>query len=122
MIVIDYKDTRPIYEQIVDKLQTLIIKGVFEPDSQMPAVRSLAMELSINPNTIQKSYAELERRGFIYTVKGRGNFVSPNRGDYIKFKIKEIQEKFDGLVCEAEEIGVKREKIANYILGKEAAL
>ena len=90
MIVIDYKDTSPIYEQIVDKLQTLIIKGVFEPDSQMPSVRSLAMELSINPNTIQKSYAELERRGFIYTVKGRGNFVSPNRGDYIKFKIKEI--------------------------------
>ena len=55
MIVIDYKDSRPIYEQIVEKFQTLIVKGVFEADSQMPSVRSLAMELSINPNTIQKA-------------------------------------------------------------------
>ena len=121
MIVIDYKDTRPIYEQIVEKLQTLIIKGVFEPGGQLPSVRSLAMELSINPNTIQKSYAELERRGFIYTVKGRGNFVSPNN-DYMAYKIKEIQQRLDSIIKDAEEIGVAREKLADYIVGKEQAL
>ena len=76
MIVIDYKDTRPIYEQVVDKFIDLILKGVLKPDEQMPSVRNLAMDISINPNTIQKAYMELERRGFIYTVKGRGNFVS----------------------------------------------
>ena len=121
MIVIDYKDSRPIYEQIVEKFQTLIVKGVFEADSQMPSVRSLAMELSINPNTIQKAYAELERRGFIYTIKGRGNFVSSGK-EYLKYKIGEIQIKFDKLCEEAESVGVKREKIAAYILGKDMSL
>ncbi|MCR4787107.1 MAG: GntR family transcriptional regulator [Lachnospiraceae bacterium] len=75
MIVIDYKDARPIYEQVVERFSELILKGVLEADSQMPSVRSLAMELSINPNTIQKAYMELERRGYIYSVKGRGSFV-----------------------------------------------
>ena len=60
MIVIDYKDTRPIYEQVVERFKTLILKGAMQSDEQMPSVRNLAMELSINPNTIQKAYAELE--------------------------------------------------------------
>lgn len=76
MIILDYKDRRPIYEQVVERISELILKGVLEPDEKLPSVRSLAMELSINPNTIQRAYAELERRGFLYSVKGRGNFVS----------------------------------------------
>lgn len=75
MIFIDYNDKRPIYEQIVDRFQTLILNGALEPDTKIPSVRSLAVELSINPNTIQRAYRELEQDGFIYTVKGRGNFV-----------------------------------------------
>ena len=76
MIHIDYQDKRPIYEQVVEKIQMLIVKGAFEKDMKLPSVRALAIELSINPNTIQRAYAELESNGFIYTVKGRGNFVS----------------------------------------------
>ena len=121
MIVIDYKDSRPIYEQVAEKFQTLIVKGVLEPDSQMPSVRSLAMDLSINPNTIQKAYAELERRGYIYTVKGRGNFVSSNN-DYLAYRVGEIRQKVDQICIEAESVGVKRQKIADYILGKELSL
>ena len=75
MIIIDYNDKRPIYEQVADKMQNLIVNGVLEPDSKLPSVRYLAVELSINPNTIQRAYSELERSGFIYSVKGRGNFV-----------------------------------------------
>lgn len=75
MIIIDYNDKRPIYEQITERFQTLIISGVMEADEKLPSVRSLAVELSINPNTIQRAYTELEKDGFIYTVKGRGNFV-----------------------------------------------
>ena len=121
MIVIEYKDSRPIYEQVAEKFQTLIVKGVLEPDGQMPSVRSLAMDLSINPNTIQKAYAELERRGFIYTVKGRGNFVSSNN-DYLAYRVGEIRQKVDQICIEAESVGVKRQKIADYILGKELSL
>lgn len=75
MIIIDYSDKRPIYEQIAGRFQALIISGVMEADEKLPSVRSLAVELSINPNTIQRAYMELEKDGFIYTVKGRGNFV-----------------------------------------------
>ena len=67
MIHLDYKDSRPIYEQVADRLKELMILGVLEEDGQMPSVRSLATELSINPNTIQRAYAELERNGFIYS-------------------------------------------------------
>ena len=59
MIILDYKDARPIYEQVVDKFQKLILTGALEPNTKMPSVRSLAVELSINPNTIQRAYAEL---------------------------------------------------------------
>lgn len=69
MVVIDYQNRKPIYEQIVERFQMLIVKGILEPDSQMPSVRALATELSINPNTIQKAYAVLEQEGYIYPIK-----------------------------------------------------
>ena len=73
MILLDMKDSRPIYEQVVDKFRLLILNGVLKSEDKMPSVRTLAMDLSINPNTIQRAYGELERQGYIYTVKGRGN-------------------------------------------------
>ena len=76
MILIDYRDTRPIYEQVAERFRILILRGVIKPDEKMPSVRNLAVDLSINPNTIQRAYTELERQGYIYTVKGKGNFVS----------------------------------------------
>lgn len=110
MIIIDYKDTRPIYEQVAEKFKTLILKGVLQPDEQMPSVRNLAMELSINPNTIQKAYAELERENFIYTVKGRGNFVSGSESLLIERK-KNCIDKILKLVEEALEYGMSKEEI-----------
>jgi len=76
VITLDYADRRPIYEQVVDKMKDLILLGVLETDEQLPSVRELAVDLSINPNTVQRAYAELERQGVIYCVKGRGNFVA----------------------------------------------
>ena len=114
MIILDYRDTRPLYEQIVDKLQTLILKGVLEPNSRMPSVRSLAVELSINPNTIQRAYSELERTGFIYTVKGRGNFVAYDEG-LKEVRRQEIFQKLDGLVREAKELGVTAQELCGRI-------
>ena len=110
MILIDYQDRRPLYEQIVEKFKMLIMRGVLEADTQMPSVRSLAAELSINPNTIQRAYTELERQGFIYPVKGRGNFVSPD----LKVKAerrREYTEKLRGLLKEGHDMGLEREEI-----------
>ena len=76
MISIDYQSRTPLYEQIVERFQRLILKGILEPGSQMPSVRTLAVKLSINPNTIQKAYNELENEGYIYSVPGKGSFAS----------------------------------------------
>lgn len=110
MIVIDYKDTRPIYEQIVERFRMLILKGVMREGEQMPSVRSLAMELSINPNTIQKAYAELERQGFIYTVKGRGNFVAAD-GNLMEERRQEYLQQIIALARELLEIGMTKEEL-----------
>ena len=85
MISINYQDSRPIYEQIVSGYQKLIFRGVLRPDERIPSVRSMAATLTANPNTVQKAYAELERQGFIYTVRGRGNFVcgDPRRRSFL---------------------------------------
>lgn len=114
MIIIDYKDACPIYEQIVERFKTLILKGAMQPDEQIPSVRSLAMELSINPNTIQKAYAELEREGFIYTVKGRGNFVADDSGLAQKRR-NEYMEQILALIKELLEIGMPKEQIIHEI-------
>lgn len=114
MIILDYKDTRPIYEQICEKFKTLILKGVLVPDEQMPSVRNLAVELSINPNTIQRAYAELERENFIYTVKGRGNFVSDTQ-KLLEEKKKICMQNLLAQVEEAMEYGITREEILSVL-------
>lgn len=79
MILLDYRDKRPIYEQMVEKLERLIVSGGLEQGSKMPSVRSLAVELAINPNTVQRAYTLLEQEGYLYTITGRGSFVAPER-------------------------------------------
>jgi GntR family transcriptional regulator len=76
-LTVNLKDRRPIYEQLIDQIVYLVLHGIMQPGEQLPSVRTLAGELAINPNTIQKAYAELERRGITYSVPGRGSFVSP---------------------------------------------
>lgn len=105
MILIDYKDRRPIYEQVFEKMSGLMVRGILEQNSQLPSVRSLATELSINPNTIQRAYAELERQGYIYSVKGRGSFVAENH--HIREQKKnEIFVRLGRLVQEAQGTGI----------------
>ena len=105
MKLIDYQDSRPIYEQIVENFKMQIFKGILQPDDQMPSVRSLSMELSTNPNPVQRAYTELERQGFLYSVRGRGSFVSGGAGLHAR-KREEIKEKLTGLLREAEEVGL----------------
>ena len=75
MILLDYRDARPIYCQIMDGLRQQIRSGILSPGEKLPSVRELAAQLSINPNTIQRSYRELERDGWIISILGKGTFV-----------------------------------------------
>ena len=114
MIIIDYTDRRPLYEQIVERFQELIVKEILTEGEQLPSVRNLAMELSINPNTIQRAYAELERRGVIYCVKGKGNFVS-EKNNVREMKIQEMYATLDSLVQTAKQLGVTKQELIEHI-------
>ena len=76
MIQLNYRDPRPIYEQVKDGIRKLAYSGVLGPDEKLPSVREMAMKLAINPNTISRAYKELEQEGFLYTVAGRGTFIN----------------------------------------------
>lgn len=114
LIYIDYSDKRPIYEQVTERMQTLILNGVLEPDEKLPSVRSLAVELSINPNTIQRAYSELERAGFIYSVKGRGNFVKRDDG-LLARQQKKLLEALRKELTELKNKGITREQVTTCV-------
>ena len=76
MIVLDYRDSRPLYQQVKDNLRRMMLTGLLPPDEKLPSVRSLATQLAINPNTIQRAYRELEADGYILSVAGKGSFVA----------------------------------------------
>ena len=105
MILLDYKDRRPLYEQIIERFQDLILKGALESEAKLPSVRNLAVDLSINPNTIQRAYSELEHLGYIYSIKGKGNFVSITE-EVIALKKKEFLKELQLLIEKASIFGI----------------
>lgn len=119
MLNIDYRDARPIYEQVADGIEDLIVHGVYGADAQLPSVRQLATDLSINPNTIQRAFAVLETRGVIYSVKGRGNFVSADGAAVKNRRLAEISGQMIALAKAARALGADSETIAGWILEKE---
>ena len=114
MISLNYRDSRPIYEQIKDGLKKLIVTGGLSADERLPSVRALATQLSINPNTIQRAYAELERQGYIYTVKGKGSFVAENSVMKEKRK-KDLLIQVSEVIDEAIRLGISGEEIKNMV-------
>jgi len=114
IIQVDLGDKRPIYEQIIEKMQNLIVRGILATDDKIPSVRNMAIELSINPNTIQKAYQELERMGYIYTVKGRGNFVSAP-GNWRNDRKADYIAELSGVVKELKAMGVSRQEIIDCV-------
>nr|WP_303021706.1 GntR family transcriptional regulator [uncultured Blautia sp.] len=114
MIILDYQDRRPIYEQVTEKFRVLIYQEALPAGSRLPSVRQLAMELSINPNTIQRAYAELEQEGLIYPVKGRGNFVA-DANQILKIKKEDYHKEFMRTVRKGQELGVQMEEMVQVI-------
>ena len=114
MIVIDYRDKRPLYEQVAEKLSQLIICGALESNAKLPSVRSLALDLSINPNTIQRAYMQLEQDGYIYTIVGRGNYVT-DRTEWQKgYQVAARQELSESL-AKAKSSGLTLEDVLSMV-------
>ena len=110
MISLNYRDSRPIYEQIKDGLRKLIVTGALRTDDKLPSVRALAQQLSINPNTIQRAYAELEAEGYVVSVTGKGSFVA--EGDTQNMARRaELTGKLKPLLEELKNLGMTREEL-----------
>lgn len=112
MINIDTRSREPIYLQLEKQIIKLINLGVYDINSPLPSVRSMACELGVNPNTVAKAYKELEQQQVIYTVVGKGVYVSVNNTDRIK---KLAEEQFKAVLTELKSCGLKREEIIEMV-------
>ena len=114
MILLDYRDVRPIYAQIIDSFKEQITAGILQTGDKLPSVRELASELAINPNTIQRSYRALESDGWIVTVPGKGCFVSAN-GNCQEQERKKQLTIFDEACAALLALGMTREELGQRI-------
>ncbi len=121
MIQINNRDPRPIYQQIKDGFQRLMVSGILAPDEKLPSVRELASQLAINPNTIQRAYRELEAEGYLYTVPGKGAFAAGETETQNRYK-QELYQNLDTVVQKLLSVGERPEDIATHLsqlTGKE---
>ena len=114
MISLNYRDSRPIYEQIKDGLRKLIVTGALRTGEKLPSVRALATQLSINPNTIQRAYNELEQEGYIYSVAGKGSFGS-GTADADAARRENLKEDLRKLLGELRYLGMTHEDAVKLI-------
>lgn len=118
LITLNYRDPRPIYEQIKDSLKTLIITGSIAPGEKMPSVRALSAQLSINPNTIQRAYRELELEKFIYSLPGKGSFAG-EKLEVDESRLKALYQELDKIAAELIFLGISRKSLAERIVNGE---
>lgn len=110
LVQLNYRDSKPIYEQIKDGFRKLIISNSLSANEKLPSVRELASSLAINPNTIQRAYRDLESEGYLYTVAGKGTFVA-ERQDIYDTRQHELLEEFDEVVEELYFLSVKKKDL-----------
>ena len=106
MLSLDYRDARPIYEQVKDGLRRLMVIGVIREGEKLPSVRTMAGTLAINPNTIQRAYEALEAEGYVYSVPGKGSFAAPNTG-VDQGRKSELLQTFDQTAAELLYLGME---------------
>lgn len=116
MFQLDLKSRKSIHEQVVDNIKELIISGVLSPDEKLPSIRDISKTLTVNPNTIQKSYKELERQGFIYTLSGLGSFVSSSLDLKIdENRVSKIKYDIGNSISELFFMGLKKDAVATIV-------
>ena len=110
MLNLDYRDARPIYEQVKDGLRRLMVSGAIREGEKLPSVRSMASSLAINPNTIQRAYESLEAEGYVYSIPGKGSFAAPRTG-VDEERRDRLLGQFDSLTAELLYLGVTRDRL-----------
>jgi len=111
MIQLNYRDNRPIYEQVKDGLRKMVMTGAIPPGEKLPSVRQLAAALAINPNTIQRAVDALVQEGYVYSVPGKGSFAA-QPAEVDTQRREELLTKLDAIAEELKYLGVTPEEIA----------
>lgn len=115
MFVVDVMSRVPVYEQIIKQVEEQVLTGILKEGDKLPSVRSLSVKLSINPNTIQKAYTELDRRQLIITVPGKGSFISEKTIEVVGANSREKMTELNKIIRELALAGVTKEEIINNI-------
>lgn len=115
MFVVDVISRVPVYEQIIKQVEEQVLTGILKEGDKLPSVRSLSVKLSINPNTIQKAYTELDRRQLIITVPGKGSFISEKAIEVVGANSREKMTELNKIIRELALAGVTKEEIINNI-------
>lgn len=114
MIQLNYKEARPLYEQIKESIRKMVISNAFLADEKLPSVREKASQLAVNPNAIERAYQELEQDGYVYRRKDEGTFVAKeNRVN--EMRRRELMQKFDLVVRELSELSVSSNELAERV-------
>ena len=118
MIQLQFRDGKPIYEQVKEGIKQMVYQNVLSPEEKLPSVREMASKLAINPNTISRAYKELEQEGFLYSQVGVGTFVNREL-NLVEYRKRELFEKFDELTKELLYYSATTEELQNRIQGLE---
>ncbi|MCI7493333.1 MAG: GntR family transcriptional regulator [Lachnobacterium sp.] len=114
MIQLNFRDSKPIYEQVEDGIRKLVVNNLIAADEKLPSVRELASKYALNPNTISRAYRELEEQGYIYTLNGKGTFVAANE-KVNDMRKEELLQQFDELVKELSFLMVPTEQLVERV-------
>lgn len=115
MFQLDYGDPRPLFEQIKDQIRTMILRGVLPANQQLPSVREMASNLTLNPNTIQKAYRDLEAEGYIYSVRGKGNFAAVLSQQLKTEQQAQLKKQLGEVLTAMHHLGISQEEAQQWV-------
>ena len=112
----ELKSDRPIYLQLVEQMGRLVVSGIYKPGDKLPSVRDLATEASVNPNTMQKALAELERMGLVYTNRTSGRFITEDEEMIKEMKLELAKEQLDEFLAKMKQLGFEKQETISFLL------
>ncbi|MBE5963882.1 MAG: GntR family transcriptional regulator [Lachnospira sp.] len=115
MFNIDQMSRTPVYLQIIEQVETFVLKDILKPNDQIPSVRNLSVSLALNPNTVQKAYSELDRRGLIYSVPGKGCFIASEAKDIINKLRRQRLTEFENITKDLLMAGISKNELIECI-------
>ena len=118
MIQLNFRDSKPIYEQVEEGIRKLVVNNYLSADEKLQSVREMASKYAINPNTIARAYRKLEDEGYIYTLNGKGTFVAPNK-QVNDVRRAELLKQFDEIVKELAFLLLPSEKLIERVMRSE---